>query len=232
MDYYKEGRFNMENYDYNENKTNLIINYLPQTLTDQQFSSLFEPIGTLISARIIRNKNTNYSYGFGFVEYVNHKDAKRAIELLDGHQIGNKRIKVAFSRPHSEDIKQAKLYIKNVPPNLTQERLESIFSKCGTIIQARLLESKGKNKGVAFVLFDLREQAEKAIETFHGATLPGSSMPLEVKFAVEAKGNRVTSSFHPFLAFPFHFSLLYQAFIIIIITIITFCALFVLGTRV
>jgi ELAV like protein 2/3/4 len=180
----------MENNDDNTNRTNLIINYLPQTLTDHEFKRIFEKIGPVVSAKIIRNRHTNYSYGFGFVEFHDPDNAQKAIDTLNGYQLGNKKIKVAFSRPHSDDIKRAKLYVKNIPSNLTVEQLNQWFGKFGTIIQSRLLEDNGqnggngqKNKGVAFILYDLHEQAEKAIENLNGVTMPGATLPLDIKFA-------------------------------------------------
>lgn len=58
---------------------------------------------------------TGYSYGFGFVTYHNPEHSLKAIEMLNGFGIGNKRIKVSFARPRSEDIKDTNLYITNLP---------------------------------------------------------------------------------------------------------------------
>lgn len=190
----------MESSDDNPNRTNLIINYLPQTLNDHEFKRIFEKVGSVVSAKIIRNKHTNYSYGFGFVEFHDPENALKAIESLNGYQLGNKKIKVAFSRPHSDDIKRAKLYVKNIPSSFTAEQLNQWFGKYGTIIQSRLLEdnlqnnpNSTKNKGVAFILYDLHEQAEKAIENLNGVTLPGAGMPLDIKFA-STSGIKVKSN--------------------------------------
>lgn len=175
-------------------KTNLIINYLPQTLTDSEFRSLFETVGNLKGCKIVRHKSTGYSYGFGFVDYDTPSDASRAIETLNGYQLQNKRIKVAYARPGGEVIKNANLYIRGIPKSMEQDELIAMFKDCGEIIQCRMLKDDftGENKGVAFVLFDLHEQAEKAIENFSGQMLPGASEPLSIKFAEDnAKKLRV-----------------------------------------
>lgn len=125
------------NYDSSSDnmpENNLIINYLPQTLSDNQFKEIFERIGQVKSARIIRNKASTYSYGFGFVSYYRKEDADKAILELNGMELKNKRIKVAFSRKHCDDIKKAKLYIKNIP-DIGVDKLNKIFGKYGTIIQ-------------------------------------------------------------------------------------------------
>ncbi|CAG2167640.1 unnamed protein product [Oppiella nova] len=160
-------------------KTNLIINYLPQQMTDQDFRVLFAQIGDIRSAKIIRKKSTGYSYGFGFVDYLRPEDAERAIDSLNGHLVEHKKIKVAFARPSTDSIKQANLYVKNLPINYSDHDVRELFSPFGNIIQCRLVG----NRGVAFVLYDLHEQALQAIDQINGKVLPGAGAGLNVKFA-------------------------------------------------
>ncbi|GIX68660.1 hypothetical protein CEXT_512281 [Caerostris extrusa] len=96
-------------------QTNLIVNYLPQTLTDYEFKNLFQAIGQVKACKIVRHKSTGYSYGFGFVEYGREADATKAIQTMNGLQLGNKKIKVAFSRPGGDNIKNANLYLRESP---------------------------------------------------------------------------------------------------------------------
>jgi len=79
-----------------ENKKTLIINYLPQSLTDEVFTQMFADVGTLTSSKIVRDRNTGYSFGFGFVEYEDENCAAAAISKLNGTQLQNKTIKVFF----------------------------------------------------------------------------------------------------------------------------------------
>ncbi|XP_076304267.1 ELAV-like protein 1 isoform X2 [Tachypleus tridentatus] len=171
--------------DNQETRTNLIINYLPQTLTDDEFRSLFQTIGSIKTCKIVRHKSTGYSYGFGFVDYNTPVDAARAIQTLNGFQMQNKKIKVAYARPSGDEIKNANLYVRGIPATATQEDIELIFGKYGQIIQCRILKDDvtKKSKGIAFVLYDLREEAEEAINNLNGQVLPGGSMPLNIKFA-------------------------------------------------
>ena len=151
-------------------QNNLIINYLPQSLADDDFRKIFERIGEVRSAKIVRNRATLYSFGYGFVEYANAEDAVRAIEELNGLQLENKRIKVAFSRPQSNDTNNSKIMVKNLE-NSNLEALNEVFSKFGSIVQSYIAPS-----GVAFVLFEKRESAEQAINDLDGTVLPGKSV--------------------------------------------------------
>ena len=169
--------------------TNLIINYLPQSLTDDEFRSMFLSIGPLKASKIIRDRATNYSYGFGFVDYMNEDDAAKAIATLNGLQLQNKRIKVAYSR-NGDKVKGANLYIKGIPPSMDQEGLAAMFEQFGTIIQARVITdpTTGQGKGVGFVLFDTRDQAQAAMTQLDGSTPAGVTQPIVVKFAEDNAG--------------------------------------------
>ena len=73
-------------------KTKLIVNYIPQSLTDNEFRNLFEGIGALENCKILRDNATNYSFGYGFVDYQKPECAEQAIQELNGHKIGNKTL--------------------------------------------------------------------------------------------------------------------------------------------
>lgn len=74
--------------------TNLIVNSLPQDMTERELYSLFVTMGPIESCRVMRDLKTGYSYGFGFVNFISDESALRAIKCLNGLTIRNKRIKV------------------------------------------------------------------------------------------------------------------------------------------
>uniref|UniRef100_F6Y5H7 RRM domain-containing protein n=1 Tax=Ciona intestinalis TaxID=7719 RepID=F6Y5H7_CIOIN len=167
-------------------QTNLIVNYLPQTLSDQEFYQLFNNVGAVTSARIIRDKQSGYSFGYGFVDYVKPEDADKAIQQLNGHPIQHKTIKVAFSKPAGADSKNINLYVAGLNPDTSEESLKQRFSSYGTIIQTRVLKDKNTNlcSGIGFVLFNTKDEAMAAIKALNGAVFSqASTSPLVVKFA-------------------------------------------------
>ncbi|XP_012144865.1 sex-lethal homolog isoform X4 [Megachile rotundata] len=170
-----------------EPRTNLIINYLPQSMTEKDLYSLFVTIGPVESCRVMKDYKTGYSYGFGFVNYAKAEDAATAINTLNGLQVQNKRLKVSFARPSGEEIKETNLYVTNLPRNITESQIDDIFSKYGNIVQKNILKDKitGLPRGVAFVRFDKREEAQEAIARLHGTIPEGGSEPLSVKIAEE-----------------------------------------------
>lgn len=192
-----------------ESKTNLIVNYLPQNMTQEEIRSLFSSIGELESCKLIRDKVTgespggeggtkehshafgSQSLGYGFVNYVRQDDAERAINQLNGLRLQNKTIKVSYARPSSEAIKGANLYVSGLPKSMTQQDLESMFRAYGSIITSRILcdNITGLSKGVGFIRFDQRIEAERAIQKLNGTIPDGAQEPITVKFANNPSNN-------------------------------------------
>ncbi|XP_035726150.1 ELAV-like protein 1 isoform X5 [Vespa mandarinia] len=175
-----------------ESKTNLIVNYLPQSMTQDEIRSLFSSIGEVESCKLIRDKLTGQSLGYGFVNYHRPEDAEKAINTLNGLRLQNKTIKVSYARPSSEAIKGANLYVSGLPKNMTQQDLENLFNPYGRIITSRILcdNITGLSKGVGFIRFDQRVEAERAIQELNGSVPKGSSEPITVKFANNPSNNK------------------------------------------
>ncbi|XP_062411578.1 ELAV-like protein 1b isoform X3 [Sardina pilchardus] len=191
-------------------KTNLIVNYLPQNMTQDELRSLFSSIGEVESAKLIRDKvagnpyqrNQSHSLGYGFVNFVNPSDAERAISTLNGLRLQSKTIKVSYARPSSETIKDANLYISGLPKNMTQKDVEDMFMRFGRIINSRVLVDQATgslSRGVAFIRFDKRMEAEDAIKHLNGTKPPGAAEPITVKFAAnpnQARNSQLLSQLY------------------------------------
>jgi len=177
--------------DEGDRKTNLIVNYLPQTMTQEEIRSLFSSIGEVESCKLIRDKVTGQSLGYGFVNYHRQEDASKAIQTLNGLRLQNKTIKVSYARPSSEAIKGANLYVSGLPKHMAQPDLERLFSSCGNIITSRILcdNITGLSKGVGFIRFDQRIEAERAIQKLNGTIPEGATEPITVKFANNPSNN-------------------------------------------
>jgi ELAV like protein 2/3/4 len=186
-----------------ERKTNLIVNYLPQNMTQvEEIRSLFSSIGEVESCKLIRDKVTGQSLGYGFVNYHRTEDAAKAIQTLNGLRLQNKTIKVSYARPSSEAIKGANLYVSGLPKHMAQPAdLERLFASCGNIITSRILcdNITGLSKGVGFIRFDQRVEAERAIQ-LNGTVPEGATEPITVKFANNPSNNAKLNEALPPLA--------------------------------
>ena len=77
----------------------LYVGGLPYSATEQQLSDLFGAHGTVVSAKIIADKFTGQSRGFGFVEMSSDSEAKAAITALNGSDMGGRTLTVNEAKP-------------------------------------------------------------------------------------------------------------------------------------
>lgn len=72
----------------------LYIGNLPYSMTDEGLGEAFAPHGELTSARVIIDRDTGRSRGFGFVEYSSDDEGKAAMQAMDGHEVDGRPLRV------------------------------------------------------------------------------------------------------------------------------------------
>lgn len=77
----------------------LYVGGLPYSVTDSQLEELFTPHGTVESARVIADRMTGRSKGFGFVEMGSQAEAQEAINNLNGSQLEGRSLTVNEAKP-------------------------------------------------------------------------------------------------------------------------------------
>jgi RNA recognition motif-containing protein len=80
----------------------LFIGSLAWATTDDSLKEFFSEAGTVVSATVIRDRETNRSKGFGFVEMSSDEEAKAAVAKLDGKDLDGRPIVVNEARPREE----------------------------------------------------------------------------------------------------------------------------------
>jgi len=81
---------------------NIYVGNLSWGMTDEDLNSLFSPYGNVSSAKILREKNTGRSKGFGFVEMEDEEAAKTAIATLNESEVQGRKLIVNESQPRTE----------------------------------------------------------------------------------------------------------------------------------
>ena len=81
---------------------NIFVGNLSYTTTEESLQALFEGYGAVASAKIIKDRDTGRSRGFGFVEMANDDEAQAAVEGLDGRDVDGRALKVNKARPKTE----------------------------------------------------------------------------------------------------------------------------------
>ena len=81
----------------------LYVGNLPYNVSDDQLQAVFSRFGTPDSARVITDRDTGQSKGFGFVEFSDDQKGKEALSL-DGTDFGGRSLKVNEARPKNDSM--------------------------------------------------------------------------------------------------------------------------------
>ncbi|XP_058083691.1 splicing factor-like protein 1 [Magnolia sinica] len=115
--------------------SNLYVAYLPQAVDDHQLIGLFSPFGRIISVKLVRDKMTGLSKGFGFVKYADPVDAAKAAAHMNGHKIDGKTLVVRLAGRPLTYLGPMSVHPENPdqpawpgPPALMQPRSHAAFT--------------------------------------------------------------------------------------------------------
>ena len=81
---------------------NIYVGNLAYEVTDEDLNEAFSPFGEVTSARVIRDRFTERSRGFGFVEMSNDTEAQTAIDDVNGKEIKGRAVTVNQARPRED----------------------------------------------------------------------------------------------------------------------------------
>jgi len=80
----------------------LFVGGLPFSTTDEELSNAFSQFGTVASAKVITDRDTGRSKGFGFVEFESDDEGKAAEKEMNGKELGGRTVTVNEARPREE----------------------------------------------------------------------------------------------------------------------------------
>lgn len=80
----------------------LYVSNLPFNVDDVELGEIFAGLGTILSAKVIVDRQSGRSKGFGFVEFESTDSASEAIEKLNGTEQLGRRILVAYAKPQED----------------------------------------------------------------------------------------------------------------------------------
>ena len=80
----------------------LFVGNIPYSMSESELRELFEKVGELESCKLIMDRETGRSKGFGFVEYKTEEDASEAMEQLNEAYVQGKKLVVNKARPQEK----------------------------------------------------------------------------------------------------------------------------------
>merc|ERR1712225_10389 len=178
---------------------NLFVGNLSWNVDDDWLLREFEEFGEISGARVISDKATGRSKGFGYVEFTSSASAAAALKAKKGSMIDGREANVDFSTPRSDapprDRAQSRaqaygdsqnppsdtLFLGNLSFDADENTVGEAFGEHGTVINVRLptdMET-GNPKGFGYVTFSSIDDAKTAFEAMTGADIAGRPVRLD-----------------------------------------------------
>jgi cold-inducible RNA-binding protein len=82
--------------------TKLFVGSLAWAVDDDKLKDFFSAAGTVVSANVIKDRDSGRSKGFGFVEMSSDEEAKAAVDQLNGKDLEGRAVNVSEARPREE----------------------------------------------------------------------------------------------------------------------------------
>ncbi|PSS07383.1 Polyadenylate-binding protein like [Actinidia chinensis var. chinensis] len=159
-------------------KASLYVGDLDPQVTEIDLVKAFTNMGPLVSVRLCRDRLSQISLRYGYINFFSPSDASKALACLNHTELKGKPIRVMWCQrdPLTRKTGVGNVFIKNLDPSITNALLEGIFCKFGTILSCKVAEERRKSKGFGFVQFASEDSSMAAVNALHGTMLEGKEL--------------------------------------------------------
>ena len=186
---------------YNEDKNNknidfqrnLLIKNIDINMSQMEFYNIFLKYGDISSGKIEYDEN-GISKGFGYIYYYDKESAENAKNELNNKEFYGKKIQIVNLIPSKvkKTINNNTIFVLNLPNNITEKEIRSIFEKYGEIADISLT-----NKGYAFIKYNSAESASSCISDIKSHPICFSGLSnLVVKLATSKEEREANKHFN------------------------------------
>jgi len=149
-------------------KGNVFVKNLHESIDNKTLFDTFSIFGTILSCKVMIDRDTGKSRGYGYVHYLQADDAKKAIGGVNGMLIADKQVHAEPFVPRQERMKKTpwtNVYIKHIPSKMGKEDLKKfVEEKTGSKINSWHMWEKPMFGKSACVNFEEHDAAMKGVE--------------------------------------------------------------------
>jgi len=178
MTHTTEPTLTTRNYQGDLNRTLYITNLDPK-VREKDLVAYFSRYGPTSVVKIVRDRVSGKSLSYGFVEFVEANDALTARYESQYKKIERREILVMFISERHQLVPEAKVFIKNISPCTSIQKLHDIFREVSVKLFVHInTDEKGKRLDFGFVHYKTKEDACTALERFKNLELDGQRIHL------------------------------------------------------
>jgi len=144
---------------------NIFVKNLQESIDNKQLYDTFSLFGNILSCKVVQDKESGNSKGYGYIHYETAEAAQAAIEKLDGMLIDGQEVQVGEFMRRNERPGQSdwtNCYVKNIPAEWDDAKLNEEFSKFGEVVSAAITMGIPRRKPIK------KKTAEKENEPVEG----------------------------------------------------------------
>jgi polyadenylate-binding protein len=160
---------------------NIFVKHLAKMIDNKSLYDTFSMFGNILSCKVATN-NKGESLGYGFVHYESEEAAQTAIARVDGKVIAGQKVEVSAFKSKKErgglnKNKFTNIYVKNLPEDITKEKVDELFGKYGKITSSMIaFEKENKTRAFGFINYSTPEEAQASVEGMNGFEISGKKI--------------------------------------------------------
>ncbi|VAH97811.1 unnamed protein product [Triticum turgidum subsp. durum] len=171
----------------------MYVGNLPYHIDNERLKLSFQGAGVVLFSKVIYDRETGQSRGFGFVTMSTVQEAEKAVRIYHGSGMYGRplTVKIAAPRggarvdaPRRQSGSPLRIFVCNLPSQVDNSRLEELFSKHGKVVDARVVyerrEGASCSRGFGFVTMATDEESYKAIRALNKQILEGNALGVKV----------------------------------------------------
>lgn len=164
---------------------NIFIKNLDKTIDNKTLYDTFSAFGNILSCKVVCDRGSTESKGYGFVHFETEEAATKSIEKVNGKLLKEKKVFVGRFKTRTERIREygdrakhfTNVFCKNLPNEWDDEELAKIFEPYGKTLSISLtVGDDGKSKQFGFVSFEDHDDAERACAELNNKEYDGRAI--------------------------------------------------------
>merc|ERR1712137_726256 len=161
----------------------VFVGNIPYRCSVEQLTEIFSEAVPVVAFRIVYDRETGRSKGFGYCEFQDESGANNALRQLNGYEFQGRNLRVdhANRKMNEERSEMRSVFVGNLPYRCSEEQLTEVFSEAGPVASIRIVYDRktGRSKGFGYCEFQDESGAHNALRKLNGYEFQGRNLRVD-----------------------------------------------------